>query len=132
VIHSARVMCESVMAAAAVVDRAAMTATTNFAVFMVPPTSVEGASCPGAYYCTMDSVDQFKPGALWAADRNQLENYWKRGKGALKIRWGTPGDWRRCFKHIKKHVNDEFAKRICSQWHHDVLGTWPGEKSKGH
>jgi hypothetical protein len=25
-----------------------------------------------------------------------LRNYWTRGAGAAKIRWGTPGDWSRC------------------------------------
>lgn len=59
---------------------------------------------------------------------NNLENYWKRGKGAAKIRWGTPGDWTRCYRNIRKHVANERAKRICAQWHRDVTGVWPGDK----
>lgn len=58
---------------------------------------------------------------------NNLEIYWKSGKGAAKIRWGTPGDWTRCYRHISKHVANERAKRICAQWHHDMTGQWPGE-----
>lgn len=59
-----------------------------------------------------------------------LEDYWKRGKGAAKIRWGTPGDYMRCVHHIGKYVSDESAHRICAQWHHDVLGKWPGQEDK--
>jgi len=58
---------------------------------------------------------------------NALEEYWKRGKGAAEIRWGTPGDWTRCHRHLTRHVGDERARRICSQWHHDVSGLWPGD-----
>lgn len=57
-----------------------------------------------------------------------LERYWKNGKGALKIRWGTPGDWTRCHRHLVKYVGPARAARICSQWHHDMTGLWPGDK----
>lgn len=56
-----------------------------------------------------------------------LEEYWKHGEGAAKIRWGTPGDWTRCHAHLTKHVGDERARRICAQWHKDVNGYWPGD-----
>lgn len=59
---------------------------------------------------------------------NNLTRYWKRGKGALKIRWGTPGDWTRCYRQLRKHVGSERAKRMCAQWHHDVTRVWPGSK----
>lgn len=59
---------------------------------------------------------------------NNIANYWKRGEGAAKIRWGTPGDWTRCKRHLTKHVGSERAKRMCAQWHHDVTGVWPGDK----
>lgn len=62
-------------------------------------------------------------------DKNQLEEYWKRGKGAIKIVWDTPGDYTRCVKLIGEHVTDEAAHRICAQWHHDVTGEWPGSKN---
>ncbi|MFF2650596.1 NUDIX hydrolase [Streptomyces sp. NPDC058045] len=58
---------------------------------------------------------------------NNLEEYWKRGAGAARIRWGTPGDWTRCHRFLIKHVGDERARRICSEWHHDVTGLWPGD-----
>jgi hypothetical protein len=57
-----------------------------------------------------------------------LENYWKLGKGAIKIRWGSPGDFTRCVRHLDKHVGSERAKRICAQWHYDTNGFWPGDR----
>lgn len=48
------------------------------------------------------------------------------GPGALKIRWGTDGDFTRCTRHLVKHVGLARAKRICAQWHHDSTGLWPG------
>lgn len=61
-------------------------------------------------------------------DRTNLEAYWKRGAGAAKIRWGTPGDFTRCHAHLAKFVGDERANRICAQWHHDTTGIWPGDR----
>lgn len=57
---------------------------------------------------------------------NNLEHYWKFGKGAIKIRWGTPGDWTRCNRHLVKYVGPERAARICATWHHEMTGLWPG------
>lgn len=58
---------------------------------------------------------------------NELEEYWKRGEGALKIRWGTSGDFTRCQRHLRKHVGAERANRICATWHHQMNGYWPGD-----
>jgi hypothetical protein len=57
-----------------------------------------------------------------------LERYWKHGKGAAIIGWGSPGSWTRCHVEIGKHVGPEKAARICSQWYHDVTGHWVGEQ----
>lgn len=57
-----------------------------------------------------------------------LERYWKAGKGASLIAWGTPGDHTRCSAALAKHVGPERAKRICAQWHRDMVGFWPGDK----
>lgn len=59
---------------------------------------------------------------------NALEKYWKYGKGALKLRWGTKGDFTRCERNLTKHVGSARAKRICAQWHFDMNGFWPGDK----
>lgn len=61
-------------------------------------------------------------------DRNALERYWKYGEGAIKIRWGTDGDWTRCHRHLIKHVGDTRARRICAQWHFEMSGFWPGDR----
>lgn len=62
------------------------------------------------------------------ANHHTLEDYWKHGEGAARIRWNTPGDWTRCYMHIRKHLPDESAKRVCAQWHADVTGVYPGDK----
>lgn len=64
------------------------------------------------------------------ANSHVLEDYWKRGEGAAKIGWGTPGSYDRCVSHIGKHVDTDRAHRICAQWYHDVVGHWPGQKKK--
>lgn len=61
-------------------------------------------------------------------DMGELEKYWKFGKGALRVRWGTDNDWTRCHRLLTEHVGSERAKRICSQWHKDMNGFWPGDK----
>lgn len=63
-----------------------------------------------------------------ADNENNLERFWKHGEGALKIRWGTPGDFTRCVRELDEHVGTERAKRICAQWHHDTTGMWPGDR----
>lgn len=62
------------------------------------------------------------------ADRNQLKLYWTTGPGALRIRWGTPGDWTRCVRHLTEHVGPDRARRICQTWHHDVTGVYTGDR----
>jgi hypothetical protein len=61
-----------------------------------------------------------------------LRRYWTVGKGGLKIRWNTPGDWTRCYRHLKKYMGPR-AKGYCSLRHHEVTGIWPGDKNNpGH
>ena len=67
-----------------------------------------------------------KPGD---GNRYDIAGYWKRGKGALKIRWGTPGDFTRCERHLRDKVGPERAKRMCAQWHHDMTRLWPGDRN---
>ena len=57
-----------------------------------------------------------------------LRRYWTVGKGALKIRWNTPGDWTRCYRNLKKYMGPR-AKGYCSLRHHEVTGMWPGDKN---
>jgi hypothetical protein len=70
--------------------------------------------------------------AAGGADRNRgnaenLRRYWTVGKGGLKIRWNTPGDWTRCYRNLKKYMGTR-AKGYCSLRHHEMTGMWPGDK----
>ena len=44
----------------------------------------------------------------------KLQKYWAFGKGALKIRWGTPGAWTRCHRNLTKYVGPHRAKGTCT------------------
>jgi hypothetical protein len=57
-----------------------------------------------------------------------LENYWKHGAGAAK--WiGTAHPWTNLYQHLRKYMPEPMAKRVASQWFHDVFGIfWPGER----
>ena len=82
-----------------------------------------------------DTVDAEAAGEVEAA-RSQtrrvtrsdapLRRYWLRGKGALKIRWNTPGDWTRCVRHLRKYVRD--PKGLCAVYHRQATGMWPGDR----
>lgn len=62
----------------------------------------------------------------------KLRQYWEHGKGALKIRWGTPGDWKRCFRHLSKYLGPR-AKGYCQLRHKDTTGVYTGSRlNPGH
>lgn len=48
------------------------------------------------------------------AATERLKRYWTVGKGAAKIRWGTPGSWRRCYRHLVKYVGPRIAPGYCT------------------
>jgi len=58
----------------------------------------------------------------------KLRRYWTTGKGALKIRWGTPGDWTRCYRQLRKHMGVR-AKGYCQNLHKRSTGKWAGDRS---
>ena len=71
--------------------------------------------------------------AAGGADRNRgnaekLRRYWTTGKGALKIRWGTPGDWTRCVRQLSKYMGPR-AKGYCQLRHKDATGIYTGNKA---
>jgi hypothetical protein len=70
--------------------------------------------------------------AAGGADRNRgnaetLRRYWTRGKGALKIKWGTPGDWKRCVRYLGKYMGPR-AKGYCQLRHKDATGVYTGSR----
>lgn len=59
-----------------------------------------------------------------------LRRYWASGKGAVKIRWGTPGDFKRCVKQVNKYMPGR-AEGYCANLHKRSTGEWPGKKKGG-
>jgi len=57
----------------------------------------------------------------------KLRRYWTTGKGAAKIRWGTPGDWTRCYRQLRKHMGLR-AKGYCQNLHKRATGMWAGDR----
>lgn len=72
------------------------------------------------------------PPAMVAAGKRgggaeKLREYWTHGKGAAKIRWGTPGDWTRCYRNLRKYMGIR-AKGYCALRHKEATGMWTGSK----
>lgn len=70
--------------------------------------------------------------AAGGLDRNrgnaeELRQYWTRGKGAAKIRWGTPGDWTRCVRNLSKYMGPR-AKGYCQLRHKEATGVYTGSR----
>ena len=66
------------------------------------------------------------------ADRNRgnaekLRRYWVSGEGAAKIRWGTPGDWKRCVRHLSKYMGVR-SKGYCQLRHKEATGVYTGSR----
>jgi len=61
----------------------------------------------------------------------ELEDYWVRGKGAAKIRWGTPGSFDRCVRALRDKFPQD-TEGLCANLHHEATGKWPAEgKDRG-
>ena len=61
----------------------------------------------------------------------QLQRYWLAGKGAVKIRWNTPGDFKRCVRALRS----KFPKNpegLCNILHTKATGGPPGHGSAEH
>jgi len=59
----------------------------------------------------------------------ELRQYWTRGEGAAKIRWGTPGDFDRCVKHLGKYMPGQ-AEGYCNLLHKRATGIYPATHAK--
>lgn len=63
---------------------------------------------------------------------NRIRDYWVRGKGAAKIRWGAPNDFYRCRRQLAKYIkNPSYLSGTCSNMHKEALGVWPGQEDGG-
>ena len=77
-------------------------------------------------------LEHFAIQAAGGLDRNRgnaekLRRYWTKGKGAAKIRWGTPGDWTRCVRQLSKYMGPR-AKGYCQLRHKDATGVYTGSR----
>ena len=57
----------------------------------------------------------------------KLRAYWVSGKGRLKIKWGAPGDFKRCVKHLRKYIPAR-TEGYCANLHKMATGMWPGDR----
>lgn len=57
---------------------------------------------------------------------HSLRNYWTKGEGAVKIRWGTDGSFARCVALLGEKVRD--PQGLCAEYHKAATGEWPAEK----
>lgn len=70
----------------------------------------------------------FHPGVSAAQDREQLKRYWTKDPEGLAKWRDKPHPWTALYRHLKKHMPDEMAKRVASEWYHDVFHRWPGSR----
>lgn len=65
-----------------------------------------------------------------------LIKYWTAGEGGkVKVRWGTPGDGKRCIRYMTKYIGPKRAPGFCQTLHKRmvggrVMGQGPGESRK--
>ncbi|MGV1079726.1 MAG: hypothetical protein ACOYD1_07720 [Candidatus Nanopelagicales bacterium] len=93
-----------------------------------------GKAIPG--YNNIDHIDPIAaasvvsplPGVSPDPRAEKLRRYWSiGGRGGAKIRWGTPGDWRRCHRHLIKYLGPR-AKGYCQLLHKRNTGLWTGSR----
>ena len=58
----------------------------------------------------------------------KLQKYWLAGKGAAKIRWNIPGDFKRCVRNLRKYFPQN-PEGLCNILHTKATGGPPGHGS---
>lgn len=89
--------------------------------------------CPGAvltywrtFALTVDGPPLEAFGVtVFAGGTGALEEYWERGEGAAKIRWGTDGAMQRCIRQVRQHAKMADPGGYCATRHKHVTGEWP-------
>lgn len=59
--------------------------------------------------------------------KNNIKDYWTKNPKGLAKWVDKPHPWTALYNHLKKHMPDEMAKRVASEWYHEVKGHWPNE-----
>lgn len=62
-----------------------------------------------------------------AADGDELKRWWTTGPGLKKWR-NAKHPWTTLFRHLKKHMSVEMARRTASEWYRLVFGHMPNQK----
>jgi len=87
-------------------------------------------------------LDQIEVDALLAVAKSpqgiksteKLKQYWTTGKGGLtKIRWGTPGSWTRCHRHLVKYIGPRakgYCMNLCQRMGGSGIACHVGTKAK--
>lgn len=93
------------------------------------PAPVQASALPLMYGEYGEILPVVAAGGL---DRNRggaekLRRYWTVGPGGAKIRWNTPGDWKRCVRQLSKHLGPR-ARGYCALRHKEMTGMWTGDK----
>lgn len=65
-----------------------------------------------------------------AGKKNNIKDYWTKDPRGLAKWVDKPHPWTSLYNHLKKHMPDEMAKRVASEWYHEVKGHWPNEGKK--
>ena len=55
-----------------------------------------------------------------------LRRYWTAGEGAVKIAWGTPGDFNRCVVQLTPYLGAR-SRGYCNLLHKRATGKYPGQ-----
>jgi phage head maturation protease len=63
--------------------------------------------------------------AAHPGDTERLHEYWVRGPGAARIRWGEPDDFARCVEHLGKYIRD--PQGYCNLAHKAATGMYPAQ-----
>lgn len=61
-------------------------------------------------------------------DRDQLKRYWTESAEG-RAKWVDHAHpFTALYRHLKRHLPDEMAKRVAAEWFHLVKGFWPGSQ----
>lgn len=77
------------------------------------------------YDVELDGDDEL--GLTAAGKKNNIKDYWTKDPRGLAKWVDKPHPWTSLYNHLKKHMPDEMAKRVASEWYHEVKGHWPNE-----
>lgn len=105
--------------------RALVAAGRDLQVARARATELENVVLPALTAASTNKPGQHnKPGQRRA---ESLRKYWVHGEGAMKIRWGTPGDFGRCVRQLRKYLGAR-TEGYCALRHKESTGMWTGEK----